>query len=448
PVLVTLKSGVKRDGSIVARESRVIFNSGAYGSFKPVPDGVLNGSDHTGGPYDIPNLRMEAFSVYTNNPPCGYMRGPGHPQVAFSVEAHMDLLARELGMDALEFRRKNVVRQDAEGEAMAPKTLDTAAQAIGWGTPKVTSAPSKRVGRGLAMATRHTGIGEGTSDVTLNPDGTVTVLSGLPDNGTGSLTVVVQVVAQEMGVPVERVRLVRADTDQLPTDSGSGASRVTNVAGHAAIAACSQLKEQLAPRAAAMLGVDSVKWDGIGWAAEGARRVALEDLAVEMVKPGDPDAHVQVILAQKASPDKGYCTQAVEVEVDVETGEVRVRKIVTVQDTGTIINPLGHQSQIDGGVSQGFGLALTEELLLEDGRVTNAHLSDYKIPSIADMPELETIHLYSEGPGPYNARAIGEMPYVPIAGAITNAVADAIGTPIMEIPITAERVLQGLEGRE
>lgn len=298
------------------------------------------------------------------------------------------------------------------------------------------------------MCTRHTGIGEATSDITVNPDGTITIVSAMPDNGTGALTVVVQIVAEEFGVPVERVRLVRGDTDALPVDVGSGASRVTNVAGHAAIAACDQVKEQLAPQAAAMLGAAEVTWDRDSWVAPNGQRLSLEDLATEMIKPGDPAAHAQVTLAQPFSPNHGYCTQAAEVEVDPESGQVRVRRLVSVQDVGGIINPLGHQGQIDGGVSQGFGLALTEQLLLEDGRVTNGHLAEYKLPSIQDMPPLETIHLSSDGPGPFSSRAIGELPYVPTAGAIVNAVADATGAKLFEIPLTAERVLAAIEGME
>jgi CO/xanthine dehydrogenase Mo-binding subunit len=297
------------------------------------------------------------------------------------------------------------------------------------------------------MATRHTGIGEATSDITVSADGTITILSAMPDNGTGALTVVVQIVAEEFGVPVERVRLERGDTDALPVDVGSGASRVTNVAGHAAIAACDQLKQQLAPKAAAMLGAADVTWDRDGWVAANGQRLSLEDLATEMIKPGDPAAHAQVTLSQAFNPDHAYCTQAAEVEVDLESGQVTLRRLVTVQDVGAIINPLGHQGQIDGGIIQGFGLALTEQLYLEEGRVTNGHLSEYKLPSIQDVPPVETIHLLSsEGPGPFSARAIGELPYVPTAGAIVNAVADAIGAQLFEIPLTAERVLAAIEG--
>lgn len=301
----------------------------------------------------------------------------------------------------------------------------------------------------------------------MNADGTITVISGLPDNGTGATTVVAQVVAEEFGVPINRVTLIRGTTDALPIDVGSAADRMTNVAGHAAIAACEKVKEQLAPLAASMLGAHTAEWDGTGWRPKsqvsGSRfeepqtpetrnlkpetRVSLEELAREMLPPGEPAAHAQVTINRPRSPDRAYCAQAAEVEVDPETGQVRLRKIVSAQDTGTIINALGHQGQIEGGLVQGIGYSLTEELLLEDGRITNAHLGDYKLPTAPDIPELITVNVPSEGPGPFSAGSIGEMPCVPTAGAIANAVADAIGAPIFELPITAERVLAALDAR-
>lgn len=444
PLVATLRTGVKRDGTIVAREAKIVFNTGAYGSLKPNADGMLNGADHAGGPYEVPNLHIEAFAVYTNTPPSGYMRAPGHAQVLFAVEGHMDLVARELGMDPLEFRLRNVVRHDPNGgESVAPRVLQMGADAIGWTAPK-----PPLVGRGLAIAIRGTGTGEGTSDLTLNPDGAITILTSMPDNGTGALTVVAQVVAEAFGLPINRVRVVRADTDALPIDVGAGASRMTNVAGHAALAASAKLKQQLAPLAATMLGADGVEWDRTGWRAPDGRFASVEDLATEMIKPGDPVAHVQITLAQERSPDRGYGVQAAEVEVDAETGQVRLRKMASVQDIGTIINPLGHQGQIDGGAVTGIGFALSEELVIEDGRVVNAHLGEYKLPTARDIPPLVTVNISTTGPGPFNAKAIGELPSVPGAAAIANAVADAIGAPIFHLPIRAEQVLEALEGKD
>src|SRR5205814_1730004 len=191
--VVTMRSGVKRDGTIVAREVRVVFNSGAYGGVKPAADGMPSHADRAWGPYEIPNVRVEAMAVYTNTPPSGYMRAPGQPQVAFAHEVHTDLVARELGMDPLEFRRRNVVRHGPDGAAASTEELlEQTARAIGWGRAK---APN--VGRGIAIVGGRMGTGEGAGDVTLNPDGSLTLLTCLPDVGTGAPTVVAQIVAEE-----------------------------------------------------------------------------------------------------------------------------------------------------------------------------------------------------------------------------------------------------------
>jgi carbon-monoxide dehydrogenase large subunit len=457
PSVVTLKTGLRRDGTILARQARVIFNSGAYGAFKPSANGMLGGAGRAGGSYTIPNLRIDGFCVYTNQVPCGYMRAPGSPQVLFAVEAHTDLLARELGMDPLEFRLTNV-----PADSMAPQALRAAADAIGWGSrargrgsERSTDSgltPDSRplaplIGRGLSIADRGTGVGEGSCQVELSPDGTITALTAMPDNGTGGLTVVAQVVAEEFGVPLPRVRLTRGDTDALPIDVGSGASRMTNVAGHAAIQASEQLKQQLAPLAASMLGANSVEWERGGWRGPDGSFVSLEDLAAEMVKPGDPITRAQVTLTTPRSGDNAHCVQAAEVRVDPETGAVELLRMASAQDVGTIINAIGHQGQIEGALVQGIGFGLMEELASDDGHVTAGNLGEYKMPTSRDIPQLTTANIEATGPGPFAARAIGELPHIPTAGAIANAVADAIGAPIFELPITAERVLQAIDAR-
>lgn len=446
PSVISVRTGICRDGTIVAREVRIVYNTGAYGALKPSEDGMLTGADYAGGPYEIPHLRIEAFCVYTNQPPCGYMRAPGHPQVAFAVEAHTDLLAREVGLDPLDFRLHSVSRRSPTGEeGLAATVLRAAADALGWGEARGSSPiPARLRGHGIALIERGVGFGEGSSDLTLNPDGTVTVVSGLPDNGTGALTVVAQVVAQELGLPFDQVRLERGTTDALPTDVGSAADRMTNVAGHAAIAGTRQLKAQLGPLAAAMLGTDEVEWDGTGWRSRAGRFASLQDLAIEAIVPGMPEAHAQVTVDQPKSPARGYCAQAAEVEVDPDTGQVQVRRMVSAQDTGTVINTLGHQGQVEGGLVQGVGYALMEEMSVEDGRIVNPQFAEYKIPTARDIPQLITVDLASVGTGPYQAKAIGEVPCVPTAGAIANAVAAAIGAPIQSLPITPERVLTAL----
>ncbi|HZT07281.1 MAG TPA: xanthine dehydrogenase family protein molybdopterin-binding subunit [Chloroflexota bacterium] len=437
PSVTRIKSGVMRDGTVIARDVFIVYNSGAYGGLRPnVMDGMLPGAGQAGNQYAPPNLRVDGRMVYTNEIPRTYMRSPGQPQAVFALEAHMDLLARAVGMDPLEFRAKNLGPSPDGGEPVATTLLRSAAQAVGWGAPKAAF-----VGRGVAMASRNMGGGPGSSDVTLHPDGTVTAITSAPDVGTGTMTVVAAVVAESLGLPVERVAVVHGDTDTFPNDTEAGASRMTNSAGHAAIAACDQLKEQLTPLAAAMLGASAATWDNGGWRSPDGRWVSIEDLAGEMIKPGDPVANVHLTVTVPGGKEPERSAQAAEVEVDPETGQVTVRRLASAQAVGTIINETAHQGQIDGCVVQGFGYALTEELVLQDGRVATAHFGDYKLPTIADVPPLTTINVQSHGEGPFGAQAIGETPVVPTPAAIANAVADAIGVPVTELPLSAERVL-------
>ncbi len=443
PSFCRIKSGVMRDGTLVARDVFIVYNSGAYGGFRPnVMDGMLPGGAQAGTLYPCPNLRLDGRMVYTNEVPRTYMRSPGQPQAVYSVEAHMDLLAGEIGMDRLEFRLKNAPRKPDGSESPAPALLSAAAEAVGWGTPK-----RPFVGRGLGLAQRNMGGGPGSSDLTVNPDGTVTAITAAPDVGTGTLTVVGAVVAESLGIPIEAVHVVHGDTDSFPNDTEAGASRMTNAAGHATIAATDKLKEQLAPLAAVMLGTESATWTNGGWEAPDGRFVSFHDLAGEMIGPGDPAGHVNVTITVPGGTEPERSAQAAEVEVDPETGEVRVLRLASAQAVGTIINETAHQGQIEGCVVQGYGYALTEELVIEEGRVRTVHLGDYKLPTMPDVPPLTTINLPFHGEGPFGAQAVGETPVVPTPAAIANAVADAIGVPVTQLPLSAERVLELIDSK-
>jgi CO/xanthine dehydrogenase Mo-binding subunit len=450
PSVITLRSAVQRDGRILAREARVVYDSGAYAAFRPgAGGGMLGGAADAAGAYHIPALRIDARMVYTNQVPCGYMRAPGQPQMAFAVENHMDRIARALDLDPLELRLRNLPAGDHAGQgdhaghhAVIRGLLRSAADEIGWSGPR---APF--VGRGIAAAEREIGQGEGSGDVTLNPDGTLTVVTATPDNGTGAITVAAAFAAECLGVPIERVRLVHGGTDDLPYDAEGGGSRLTNVIGTNVIAACDQLKAQLTPYAARMLGSDQVEWVRGGLRGADGRFVSLEEFAAEMIGPADPAAHAQVSLKVGRPPGDCYGVEAAEVAVDPETGEVELRRLVAVHTVGTIVNAIGHQGQIDGAIVQGIGYALTEQLTREEGRITNGHLGDYKLPSIGDIPDLISRTVPIRGGGPMDAAAIGETPIVTTAAAIANAVADAIGAPLDELPITAEAALRLLNAR-
>ena len=441
------------------------MNRGAYTGQNSSANGLLGGAGRVGNFYDIPNVRIEAFAVYTNRVPCGYMRAPGSPQALFAIEAHMDVIAAELGIDPIELRKRNVPATTPTGTPhLAGRVLDEAGRAFGW-SDRRSAGPrdrgrNKLVGQGVGMADRGHGAGRASSSIRVNPDGSITATTSLPENGTGGLTVVAAIVAESFGVPLDRVRIVHSDTDEFPIDVEAGGSKTTNSSGTAALAACDQVKEQLAPLAARALGSDQVEWRAAQWADDGelspggwqsadGRSISLESLATELVREDEALATATVTLQAPRTPDPGVCVQMAEVEVDSETGQVTLQRLVTAQDVGTIINELGHQGQINGAIVQGVGYALMEELLVENGRVTTPNFADYKIPTVQDIPELITVNVpdYGDALGPFHAKSIGEIPTIPTAGAIANAVADAIGAPVVELPLTAERVLRALSAK-
>ena len=410
PTFVTIKSGMTRDGRLTSREVRTVHASGAYGAMKP--RSFLSTSHYVGGGYKIPNAAFEFLQVCTNTTPGGYFRAPGAHQYTFALECHTDLLAREIGMDPAEFRRMNLVDagdEDAVGRdlrvADVRPVLEAALEAGRWGEPK--AAPNR--GKGVAIFGRQIGGGASGTVITAEANGTFTVLSPTVDVGTGTHTIEQQMVATEMGVPLSNVRVSQGDTDSTPFDEGPRASRVTYTEGQAVMKACEQMKQAI---------------------QDGANLPLTITFEHDAPQPED----VMYFSAQVA-----------EVEVDPETGQVKVLRVVTAHDVGTIINPIAHQGQIDGGFVTGLGLAVTEELVTEGGQVLNGNLGDYKLPTIADIPSLETVLVQTVGgEGPYQAKSIGELANNATAAAIANAVADAAGVQLFELPITAERVYAAL----
>lgn len=432
PSVITLKTGVDRDGKIVARTARAVFNGGAYAAFKPIPNVNIHGADQAGGVYRIPHFALESTVVYTNTVPCGHARAPGEPQMIFAVESHTDMIAHELGVDPAEFRRRNLI---AEGEQLASghrlervkarETLEAALKAGRWGEPK-----RPFVGRGLSMSHRLAGLGESVARLRVEMNGTVTVITATPDTGTGAHTVFQQIAAEVLGVPLSQVTVQVGNTDVIENDAGAGASRVTHVAGQAVYRAAGALKEKIAEEAASRPGA------GL---AELARRAA------ERGKPLEADGKFS---ATKEDVVTAFCAQLAEVEVDPETGQFKILGFVTVHDAGTVINPIGHQGQIDGGFIQGMGLALMEEMRVEDGRISTLSLGDYKLPVIKDIPPLTTVILEEPaGPGPFQAKAIGEGSISPVPAAIANAIFDACGVRITDLPLTAEKLFFALRAR-
>ena len=410
PTFVTIRSGMTRDGHLTAREVRTVHASGAYGAMKP--RSFLSTSHYVGGGYRIPNTSFEFLQVCTNTTPGGYFRAPGAHQYTFALECHTDLLAQELGMDPAEFRRINLVDpgdEDAVGRPLrvadVRPVLEAALEASRWGEPN--AGPGR--GKGVAIFGRQIGGGAAGAVLTAEADGAFTVLSPTVDVGTGTHTIEQQMVANEMGVPLSQVRVSQGDTDSTPFDEGPRASRVTYTEGQAVMKACEQMRQAIQDGANLPLTI-----------------------TVEHDAPQPEDVMY-------------FSAQVAEVEVDRETGQVKVIRVVTAHDVGTIINPLAHQGQIDGGFVTGLGLAVTEELVTEDGQVLNGSLGDYKLPTMSDIPPLETVLVHTGGgEGPYQAKAIGELANNATAAAIANAVADAAGVHLFKLPITAEKVYAAL----
>ena len=446
PTVVTIRSGVKRDGRIVARYLRAVHASGAYGALKP--NATLATWHYSGGPYRVENASIEFLQVYTNTVPGGYFRSPGSVQTFFALESHTDIIARELGMDPAEFRLKNLLsegEEDAVGQRLRSVRFREVLQAALSAAGRQKHKPG--YGRGIALYGRHIG-GDDTGVVlTAEPDGSFTLISPTFDQGAGTHTILQQLVAEEMDVPIQQVRVVVGDTDVAPRDSGARASRVTYVASRAAVKACSQLREQLMAQAARMLECATEEVDFRGgqfrFREDPRQQVNLKKIVAQAGRP----LTVTAIEDAPYPEDISYiCAQIAEVEVDRETGKVRLSRFVTAHDVGTIINPITHQGQIDGGVVMGVGQGMMEEMVMDGGHVTNASLGDYKLPTAADIPELKTVLVYSGGGvAAYEGKAIGEFANNSPPAAIANAVADAVGVRLFELPITAEKIYHGLK---
>jgi CO/xanthine dehydrogenase Mo-binding subunit len=452
PAVMTFKTGVRADGTITARQARLVYDSGGYAGFKPAR-GVNYGS-HCAGPYKIGHVQIDAYMVYTNHVPCGSMRSPGDPQSIFASEAQLDLIARDLGIDPYDFRMRNLVRDGDVSplghhwhNVMSPRTMEAAAQAAGYHQPKPV-VPGKKVGRGVALYERHIGAGTSVSKVVVAPDGTVTLHTALRDTGSGFYTVLRQIIGQELGVSYNTVRLETWTTDDTVFDTGAGGSRVTHVGGQATYGAVQSVCHKLRELAAARYGwkAEEILFKEEQVLVPGQSPVRLADLVAQS---GGPVEAEFTYTAERDEHITAFCAQIAEVEVEEDTGEVTLRTFTTAHDVGTVLNPISHQGQIEGAVMQGIGYALMEELQYDEGRVSTLSFGEYKIPTMGDIPELRTVLVPSEsgGPTPYGGKSIGEQPIGAVAPAIVNAVLDATGVSITELPVTAEKVYRALHAK-
>jgi CO/xanthine dehydrogenase Mo-binding subunit len=430
---VTLKSGVDENGSIVAFSGRVVYNGGAFAAAKPVPH-LLPGSFLSKTPYRMADARVELFSVYTNTVPAGHVRSPGDIQIVFALESHIDMVAAELGIDPIDFRLKNVLVGDEEDLDGAPyicprgtEILEILRREGDWDAP----LPPGR-GKGIAITAHH--IGHGTSNVRMRlaRDGTITIFTPLMDQGAGTLTMLGRIAAAVLDVGLERFRFVEESTTSDLAESGPGATRVTAITGQACYDAAQQLRARLVE--AGWNGSEDDYASAVGLASAGGS-VDVTGVHERHWTRGERDSH-------------NFAGYLADVSVDFETGVVRVNDVLFVADVGAILNPLAHQGQIDGGFIFGLGHALSEELIVEEGRIVNLTFADYKVPVQKDIPPFRTILLETPGgPGPFGAKAIGESSSSAIAPAIANAVARACGVRVPHLPISAERVLGGLHNK-
>lgn len=460
PARFRIKTGVNRDGRLIARECEIYMDTGAYADAGPRV--TQKAGYRAAGPYRIPHVKTNAYTVYTNTVPAGAFRGFGTLQVTWAYESQMDLIAEKLGMDALEFRLKNLLKKgDVYTSGDTPVDCDLregllrVAREIGW---KQSERQPNR-GKGLSCCMKD---GGGTykvaaAAVKMNSDGSVVLLTGTVEVGQGARTALSQVVAEELGLPLERVTVAQLDTDVTPYDSATNASSSMVVMGLCVQRAAQDLKRQLLRAAAKALksraGRLSLRNGMIH--SPGGRSISLEDLMGKHFGARGGDLVGRGAYQDKKSPRAvlGSPTTFWEtswggahVEVDPDTGEVRVLKYVSIADVGRAIHPGQCQGQDEGAVMFAIGHTLLEEMIYQDGQLLNPNLIDYRLPNFRDLPEkFETI-LFEKlnGPGPFGSKGMGEGGLLPVASAVGNAVYNAVGVRIYDLPLTPEKVWRAL----
>ena len=450
-----IKSGVSKDGRIVARACDVWWNGGAYADIGPR---VAQKTGFTAaGPYDIENVRIESTEVYTNRPPAGALRGFGVPQLVWAYESHTDMIARALGMDTVEFRRKNILREgrpQATGTAMRDaaidKVLDCVAERMNWTAPFDRGAGAIKRGRGVGIGFKAS-ISPTTSGaiVNISADGSIVLYTNTIDMGQGSDTGMAQLAAEVLNVPAESIKVVHGNTDVAPYDMGTLGSRSTFHMGNAVKLAAEDAKAKLAALAAEVGLPEGTNYDvkEIFRKRYGmqAGNVVGVGTYVPRYTPPDPKTG----QSDNVTPFWMIGGTGAEVEVDTETGHVRVIRLVNVADAGKPINPKICRTQLSGGAIMQLGFTLTEDMVFDGGQVTNPSFADYKIPGFRDVPVMESeLVTATQETGPFGAKGIGESSTFGVSPAIANAIEDAVGVRITELPIRPEAVLRALRAAE
>ncbi len=491
PMRIRMKTGVKVDGTITANEMYALSDTGANGAH------ALTVTGNTGhkamalyvgdGQYrQSPNIRFYADIVYTNHPPSGAYRGYGVPQGFWAVERHMEKIARALNLDPIEFRLKNALRAGelhpfstawSEGREPRPETIETNAleecvrqgkAAMGWdqkfGNEAWRAAQTAvggrqsavRKGIGVALVMQGTAIpylDMGGASIKMNDDGSFNLLIGATDLGTGSDTVLAQMAAEVLGVPVEDIIVYSSDTDFTPFDVGAYASSTTYVSGAAVVRAAELVAERIKKRAAKMLDqsdYQTIRLSGRRAIAPDGRAVTLQEIALHSLHMEDQEQIMAVGSYYSPVAPPPFAAQFAEVTVDAETGQVTVDKLVMAVDSGVIVNPITASGQIEGGMTQALGYAVCEEMTFdEQGRARERDFHRYHIFRADEMPELETIFVETFEPShPFGVKAVAEIPMDGVAPAVANAVRDAVGVDIDDNPVTPEKIWRALRQLE
>jgi putative selenate reductase molybdopterin-binding subunit len=486
PMIIKMRTGVMADMSIVANEMVILSDTGAYGNHALTVTG--NTGHKSMSLYNAPNIRFHADVVYTNNPASGAYRGYGVPQGFAALEPHMEFIARQMGWDSLDFRLKNIVQAGdehpmskvwSEGREAVPEIIHTCAlpecarlgaEAIGWYRKKggadhqtqanahhgqeVTAAARKGLGVAFVMqGTAIPNLDMGAASIKMNDDGSFNLLIGATDLGTGSDTVLTQMAAEVLGCEPGDFVTYSSDTDFTPFDKGAYASSTTYISGAAVVKAAEQVATQVRLVASRLLDVSdpsSLVLANRQVSAPDGRNVTLEEVALNALHT---DQQHQIMgIGSHVSPDSPppFAAQFAEVTVDVETGQITVDRLVMALDCGVIVNPATASGQIEGGMAQALGYAVSEEMVQDaKGRVINPRFGDYRIFAADEMPEMQTIFVETFEPThPFGVKAVAEIPLDGVAPAVVNAVFDATGVLIPYLPLTPERVWRALRGAE
>ncbi|HEY6995970.1 MAG TPA: xanthine dehydrogenase family protein molybdopterin-binding subunit [Xanthobacteraceae bacterium] len=455
PSTFRIKTGVDESGRITSRKCEIWWNGGAYADVGPR---VTQKSGFTAsGPYDIDNVRIDSYALYTNLPPAGALRGFGIPQLVWAYESHTDMIARALGLDPVEFRRRNILREGrphATGQivenAKHEAALARVTERLNWGKPFDRGTGALRRGRGVAVAIKAV-ISPTTSvaNVNIAADGSTTLYCGTVDMGQGSDTAMAQIVGEVLDIPAESVRIVPRDTDVTPYDMGTLGSRSLFHMGHAVRLAAEEARAKIKALARE---VGEPEGSNIPLPALFLKRYGMQAgniVGTGIYKPDYVPPDPTTGLTPNATPFWMCAASGAEVEVDTETGHVRILRLINVVDCGKPVNPRIVETQISGASLMQLGFTMFEKMHIDAGQVTNASLADYKIPGILDVPgvmENEAVAAHQSN-GPFGAKGVGETATFCVSPAIANAIEDACGVRLTELPLNAEAVFRALRAK-